>query len=191
MGIQVTEKEIDEWGPDAVVLATGAHPTLPGWTAASQKMVVFAEDVLMGNAGTGLNVLIIGGGSVGCETAHFLAEYGKFVTVIEMTGNIGAGLEFIPRSMLLQELGKLGVKILTSARAIRIVNGGVVIEQDGRAQELSGFDSIVIALGYTADQELFNRLKGSVPELYLVGDAERPSKIMECLSHAVDVGCRI
>ena len=42
-----------------------------------------AKEVLDGKE-TGEQIVIIGGGSVGCETAEYLAEKGKKVTVIEM-----------------------------------------------------------------------------------------------------------
>ena len=190
-GNDVSLQLVREFNPEVVVVATGARPALPDWLGISNKKVMYAEDVLLGKCVTGSKVLIIGGGTVGCETAHFLAEYGKSITIVEMTNDVGADLGFIPGPILFDKLRRWGVEILTSTKVTEILEREVLVEQDGKKKELTGFDSIVIALGYVPVIELHDQVKESVPEIYLVGDAHRPMKVMEALSEAVDIGYRI
>lgn len=69
--------EILEGQFDAVVLATGAIPKTIPLPAHGETMPVYlAEDVLCGKEIPGKNVVIVGGGAVGCETADFLARQG-------------------------------------------------------------------------------------------------------------------
>ncbi len=63
--------------PDAVVIAAGGTPVMPDIPGIDRPNVVTAQDVLSGKAKVGQNVVIIGGGMVGCETGHYLAEQGK------------------------------------------------------------------------------------------------------------------
>ena len=190
-GNDVSLQLVREFNPEVVILAAGARPVMPDWASITNENVMYAEDVLLGKAITGLKVLIVGGGAVGCETAHFLGEYGKSITIVEMTDDVGADLGFIPGPILLDKLKEMGVEILTSTKITEILGGRVLAEQNGKKKELSGFDSIVLALGYVPVTELYNQLKECMSEIYLVGDAHRPMKVMEALSEAVDIGYRI
>ena len=74
LGKEATAQEIAAAGFDAVVLATGMIPnqlTLPGRGGFATYS---AYELLQGEAVAGKDVVIIGGGSVGCETAQFLAR---------------------------------------------------------------------------------------------------------------------
>jgi 2,4-dienoyl-CoA reductase (NADPH2) len=73
-GKKAVASEIAEAGFDYVAVATGTFPNtipLPG----NHNIPVYsATDVLRGNVIAGKNVVIVGGSSVGCETAQFLAK---------------------------------------------------------------------------------------------------------------------
>jgi 2,4-dienoyl-CoA reductase (NADPH2) len=73
---EVDEKVIAAEKPDSIILATGAVPIAPPIKGAGLPHVVQAWDVLQDKVYTGKNVVIIGGGAVGVETALFLAEKG-------------------------------------------------------------------------------------------------------------------
>ncbi|MBW1767572.1 MAG: FAD-dependent oxidoreductase [Deltaproteobacteria bacterium] len=122
-------------------------------------------------------VMVIGGGAIGCETDHFLAEYGKSITIVEMLDEVGEGLGFIPRPLLLERLNKWDVKIITSAKVIEILEDGVLVERNGKKEKLTGYDSIVAAFGYVSVAELYEEVKNKIPETYVVGDAHNPSKV--------------
>ena len=48
--------------------------------------------------------MVIGGSATGCETAELLAGKGADVTILEMRGSVGHGIEAITRRQLLREL---------------------------------------------------------------------------------------
>jgi 2,4-dienoyl-CoA reductase (NADPH2) len=68
-----TAEEIAEGKPDAVIIATGAIPHIPDWEGIAGPNVVTTIDVLAERKPTGQNVVILGSGLTGCETAEFLA----------------------------------------------------------------------------------------------------------------------
>ena len=78
------KEKIQSYEPDTVIVATGSKPFVPPIKGTDQDFVTNAHEVLLGNVETGENVVVIGGGLVGAETADMLAEQNKQVTIIEM-----------------------------------------------------------------------------------------------------------
>ncbi len=70
---------IEEGKPDVLIVATGATSLVPDIPGVDGQNVVSADDVLTGARTVSGNVLIVGGGMVGCETAEFLVERVKGV----------------------------------------------------------------------------------------------------------------
>ena len=81
---QVDAVTVEKEKPDVVIIATGASPLVPDIPGATNENVVLATDVLKGHRQAGQNVIIVGGGMVGCETAEFLAVKGKKVRCLLM-----------------------------------------------------------------------------------------------------------
>jgi pyruvate/2-oxoglutarate dehydrogenase complex dihydrolipoamide dehydrogenase (E3) component len=191
MGQEISLDKIEDLKPDAVIIAIGAQPFVPNWPGMINRRVAYADDVLLGRVITGQGVLIIGGGLVGCETAHFLAEYGKAITVVEISGEVGQDLGFVPRPLLIEQMKSWGVQIMTSTKVLEVLQDGVVVEVGGEKERLSGFDSVVVALGYVSSSEFCSQVREIVPETYAVGDARNPRRLMEALSDAMDTAAKI
>jgi len=95
--------------------------------------VVNAAEVLLGSEKTAgaQNIVIVGGGIIGCECAHFLAvELGKQVSLVEMLPEIMHGVCTANRGHLIRMLEKAGVKLLNCARLVEIQPDKVVIERN-------------------------------------------------------------
>ena len=72
---EVSEEMIQEIKPDAIILATGAKPMVPPIKGIDGKNVFTAEDMLLGKYDISNGPIVVcGGGEVGGETAHYLAE---------------------------------------------------------------------------------------------------------------------
>jgi NADPH-dependent glutamate synthase beta subunit-like oxidoreductase len=90
LGREATAMIIEEEKPDAVIVATGILPLIPKIRGIDRSNVISAEDVLWDKREVGEKVVVIGGVMVGCETAEFLAEHGKKVTIVEVKSTKGA-----------------------------------------------------------------------------------------------------
>jgi pyruvate/2-oxoglutarate dehydrogenase complex dihydrolipoamide dehydrogenase (E3) component len=100
--------------PDVVFLATGSIPLQSKSLQGIKKVQVFSpEDVLEGYAEVGLSVVVIGGGSAGCEIAYELADQKRNVTIIEQLPELAIDLHHANRDMLFELLKGREVKILT------------------------------------------------------------------------------
>jgi 2-enoate reductase len=183
LNTEVSPQLIMEERPDAVVVATGGIPLIPDIPGIDDDSVVSFEDVLLGKASAGDRVVIIGGGLIGCDTALFLAEQGKSVTIVRRGEKIGRELSpsFIHR--VYSKFKQLDVKMLTGVTYEEINERGLVITRDD-AERLLEADMVVIAAGYLPDDSLYNELQGKVPQLYLVGDSREPRSIVEAVHEA-------
>jgi len=183
LGREFSAQEVLDRKPDAVVIATGSSASPIDVPGAQRAHVVFAADVLTGNVETGDRVVIVGGGQTGLETAEFLAEKGKRVTVVEMLPEVGADMELITKLFLLGRLARSGVVTLTNRKVDAITERGV---QAGG--ELLEADSIVVAVGLKPEKGLAEALEGRVPELYRIGDCVKPRKLLDAIHEGARAG---
>jgi pyruvate/2-oxoglutarate dehydrogenase complex dihydrolipoamide dehydrogenase (E3) component len=172
--------------PDAVIIATGGIPIMPDMPGIDKSGAVTAQDILSGKDGVGQNVVIIGGGMVGCETGHYLAEQGKTVTIVEILKRMASDMFPMTRRRLMDGLRSKKVTLLTSATCEQIEEGSVLVTTAEGKKETIRAGTIVVAVGYKASDRLYKELEGRVPQLYCVGDSAKPRRILE----AVDEGYR-
>ena len=191
LGKEATVELISKEKPDAVVIATGAQPASPNIPSEKGQTVLQAWDVLAGNEPKGKNIVIAGGGGVGCYTAHYLAEKkGKKVTIVEMLDKVANDVGVSSRWILRKELTDRGVNIVIQARLLRIGKDSVVIKKGDKEESIPA-DAVILALGANADNKLYGEAKGKFSELYSVGDCVKPRKALEAIHEGFDVGLKI
>ena len=144
-----------------------------------------------GEAETKDNVFIVGGGMVGLETAEYLAEKGKTVSVIEMLSDVGVDMEPFSKVFLLERFQEMGVKVFTSMRVNKISSDRLEATDANSEKHVFKSDTVVIAVGSRSCDELYNRLQGQMKELYKIGDCDGPSRILEAVHEATYVAHRI
>lgn len=188
MNQALTAPKVEEEKPDVVLVATGGRPLVPDIKGVDSDNVVAAWDVLAGTAHVGRHVLVAGGGMTGCETAEFLDEYGKHVTLVEMLPRLAADMAMGPRRLLLDRLRQSQIRILTSTRIVQISAEGVVLEREGTQETMRNIDTIVLALGTQSMNELAGALKDGVREVHVIGDARSPGKAMDAIAVGAEVG---
>jgi 2,4-dienoyl-CoA reductase-like NADH-dependent reductase (Old Yellow Enzyme family)/thioredoxin reductase len=188
LGKTATKDSVAEIKPDLIVVATGGSPIIPDLPGLETCSVVNAWDVLAGRVAVGKKVLVIGGGSVGCETADFLASQGKHVTLVEMREDIGVDVVQRVRHFLLQRLEAGKVVVETSATVCQILGDGAVVEQCGEKRQLAGYDDLVLALGTKSENRLAAALKNDGYEVVVVGDAAEPRDALEAILTAGEIG---
>jgi len=180
LGEEVTPLLVEKNKPDVLFIATGSVPLIPRTIEIKNGEAVTANDVLAGSALVGEKIVVVGGGMVGAETADFLAEKGKEVTILEMMGRIGMNMVPMTISMLYRRLKKLGVVMITDAKVEEITEGSVVYEKDGERQIVKA-DNVVLAMGSEPDRTLTKALKTEVTETYTIGDTREPGKILDAI----------
>lgn len=188
---EVTMDMIQKLAPDAVIVATGSTNLVPRIPGLDPANVLEPCDVLYGKKVTGHKVLVCGGGLIGVETADFLAEQRREVTVIEMKPEFAPDLDPYAKPMLMKAVRDGGVHLLANAAIQEFFPDGVTFKdlagKEPGIQELRGFDSVVLALGHKSYEPFAENLKGLVKEVYVVGDAEKVDFVSGATYKAVKI----
>ena len=191
-GKAFSSEEILSQNPDVVIIAIGSKSYIPNITGIEQPFVYDVRAVYeKSSIDFGKDIVILGGGDIGCETADHLSSQSKNVTIVEMCDEPLRRMKEIPKEELLKRLKEKGVTILTNTRVIGIEKGKVIIESKDGAKKGLKADSVIIAVGSVPENALFDSLRGKVKEIFLVGDSQEPGNIGSALRSATEVGLKI
>ncbi len=189
LGKEVTPQVVEWEKPDRVILATGSRPMIPKILGMNQDKVVTAVDVLLGRVELGQKVVIIGGEIVGCETADFLSERGKRVTVVRRGSEMASKMFASNRRALLARLNQKGVTLITGVKEYQGINQNSLVMIDGKGQRIVvEADTIVLATGAVPDNQLANVLKDKGGGILLAGDCVVPRRIRDAIHDGVLAG---
>jgi len=183
---QVDIQLVKKLQPDAVVIATGARQKLPDVPGIDGKTVVLANDVLSGKVRSGKEVVVIGGGLVGMETATFLGKQGHKVSIVDIV-DIGKDVGYTLKEALLEEIIRNGIYLYPNAVLDRITENGLTIIIFNETVLLKA-DTIVIAIGSVSNNMLCQELKGLVPELHVIGDSLEPRNSLAAIHEGFKIG---
>ena len=166
----VTPELIKEINPYALFIAIGSNPILP--TFSHMENVVYAGDVDLKKVSVKDNVVIIGAGFTGLETALELAREGKNVTVIDRLRKEEIGADSVEISMigLKQLLKKEHVKFICEVSLKDVSENGAIITYKDGHEELLSCDTVVLSLGVKPDLEKIEELDGIVDITRIIGD---------------------
>ena len=194
---EVTPKVIKETKPDVVIVATGAPiPVIPPIPGIKKSHVVTPFDVLTGKTPVRKNVVVIGGGLIGVNTAYTIAARGlaESVTIVEPwpVPELAYDMPLLNRMyMLMVLLPKYGVQGLTGMRIEEVTDREVVVvSRKGKKHKIKA-DTVVIALGYSPDMSLYETLRGENAELYAIGDCVRTRKVSEVVHEGAELARQI
>lgn len=191
LNTEVKKADVLAGGYDAVVVATGSAPKV--FSLGDDAHVYTAAQVLTGEKDCGACTVVVGGGLVGCETALWLAQHGKKVTIVEALDKllaVNGPLCHANKDMLERLVPYNGVEVVTSAKVTGYADGVLRAEVGGQEQKIA-CDSVILAVGYREEDSLYHELEFEVPEIYLLGDAKKVSNIMYAIWDAFEVANHI
>jgi 2-enoate reductase len=190
LGKEFTLKLLDEIKPEAVIVATGSRPLVPEMASGNSRIIT-AIDVLLGKAKVGTKVVVAGAGMVGCETALFLSEQNREVTLVEMLPEIAGDVESITRMALLQMLKERKVQWFVDRKIDEISDKGLTAVDKNWNKYTFEADSIVLALGMRPNRDVYGWVKDRVPDTRVIGDCARPGKIFDAVHQGFRIGFEI
>ena len=172
-------------GAEAVFVTTGGKaikPQLPGIEKA-----VTAEDVLAGKAEATGDIVVVGGGVTGLETAEWLGMEHK-VTLVEMLDKVGGNLYPSVTMHLVQEIMKQGGQVCKGQALVSVEDGSVTVK-DTKTGETTSIpcDTVVLAMGVRSVRNEEEQLREAFGDkVVYAGDADRPGQIYDALHSAYD-----
>jgi 2-enoate reductase len=184
LGKEATPELILRMKPDAVLIATGGTPIIPDITGVGNEKVITAVDLLLAKKEAGESVAIVGGGLTGCETALYLAQQGKRVTIVEALDGVARDVPAPNRMQLTKLLDEALVKILTETDVLEINDSGITVcGTNGNTSKLAA-DTVVLAIGLKSSTALLEALEGKLQEVYAIGDCVKPRRVVNAIWEA-------
>ena len=186
LGTEVTRDFVSDLKPDAVVVSTGSVPQVPPVPGIDGRNVKIATELLVNFTNdVGDNVVVVGTGLVGCEMALFLKEKGKNnVTLIDMLPEIAYDVIYMARFSLLNELQQKGIKGRPGLKLKEVTPKGIVVEDTKGHVENIEADTVILATGLKAKEDLYDQLLDKVAEVYKIGDCVEPRKFIDAVQEA-------
>ena len=171
-----------------VIAAAGAKANvIPSLTSFKQWMT--ADDILAGKQFPGRKIVIIGGGSVGCELADYLAPLlndrfirNRDITILEMAQEIMMTESGAGRSLLVQRMLGKGIKIECSAKVTAASENTITYEQNGTEHTIDDADTLVFANGYHIDNGIEEMLKDANVTYHLIGDGHKVGNLKDAIT---------
>ncbi len=191
LNTKVTKEMVLAGDYDAVICATGSTPKM--FSLGDDEKVYSAADVLTGVKKAENTMVVVGGGLVGCETALWLAQQGKKVTIVEALPKILAlngPLCHANSEMLERLIPYNGIEVVTSARVTGYRDGFLTATVDGEERKIP-CDAVILSVGYRENNSLYQELEFDVPEIYQLGDAKKVANIMYAIWDAFEVANHI
>ncbi|HDZ8877527.1 TPA: FAD-dependent oxidoreductase [Aeromonas dhakensis] len=191
-----------------IVLATGARPLVPELPGLDQ-VPWLTSDTLWQLRSAPRQLLVLGGGPIGCELAQSFALLGVPVTLVELSEQLLPREEREVAELLAAQLARDGVRVLTGWRAERaadlpaaegdlpirlqlrrgdetqIIEGDQLLLALGRVANVSGFglEALGVALTPRGTVAVDGFLATNYPSILAVGDVAGPYQLTHAAAH--------
>lgn len=191
-----------------IVLATGARPLVPELPGLEQ-VPWLTSDTLWQLRTAPRQLLVLGGGPIGCELAQSFALLGVPVTLVELSDQLLPREEQEVAELLAEQLAHDGVRVLTGWRAERadylpaaegdlpirlllrrgdetqIIEGDQLLLALGRVANVSGFglEALGVALTPRGTVAVDGFLATNYPSILAVGDVAGPYQLTHAAAH--------
>ena len=182
----ISPDELQKQAYATIFLATGGQPVRPNLAGLDSTRVYSAWEAFV-HPPQG-NIVILGGGDVGCETAlHLLDSGAAHVTIVELQDTIAPKAIFTYRMALLQRMeGR--VQTFTSTEVLRIVSEGVVVLPKDGSESLLPADAVIYAVG---TQSQLPAAFATLPQAVLLGDCHKPGNLYTATRSAYESAMQV
>jgi 2,4-dienoyl-CoA reductase-like NADH-dependent reductase (Old Yellow Enzyme family)/thioredoxin reductase len=182
----VTDAMIKEERPEVVILGTGGESIIPDIQGIDRENVCDALEILSGKINPGNNVVIIGGGQTGMETADFISGKASTVKIVEMLRRSPVLKLTSHGYMLHKRVREAGCQLITNATVTKIERDAVVTLTEGEEKILTPVDQVIVAAGIKPLDTLKKTLEEENIRHFIIGDVLKARRIIE----ATDEGAK-
>lgn len=179
LNAEVTKEYVESENVDALIIAVGSSPLVPSIPGLDGENVIVVNNYYLekDKVKDAEEIVVLGGGLAGCETAIHLAQEGKKVHLVEMRSELAPDANIRHRPILLGEIEKQGIEVHTEFKGLKVSADGVVcLDKDGKKVSVPG-THVICALGQKANRNVVNELIDCAPYVSQIGDCVRPSTI--------------
>ena len=180
LNCEANEDRIRQLKPYAVFVACGTKPVMPSSIPGIDGQNVYdteeilQEDIVLREK----EVVVVGSGMTGIETAEFLAAQGNRVRVFEMADEIGPGVFPQILTDCLGRLADAGAELNTKTRLISIGEKSAVFCRTDNDENFEvPADAFVISLGNRPNNEIAEKISERFDNVRVIGDAVASGRI--------------
>lgn len=189
LNTEATPELIRAESPAAVFLATGSVPSRPAAIVGIDGSNVFmAPDVLTGKVSLhGKQVIVVGDGLTGIETAETLGLQENVVSVVGRNSEIGERIYVQNRQGVLDSLLIQHARLFPRRELVSISPDGITVKNTATNELLfMPTDAVVLALGVRPNLRGRDAILETFPDAILLGDAIRGGRIADAVHMAYD-----
>ena len=150
---------LEELQPEAIIVAAGATPRV--LRAEGSELAYHATAAYYQPEKVGRRVVLIGGGLIGCEVALHMAEFGKDVTILELTDQLARDANMFHRPTMLELMKEKKEQIHSILNAsTTAVQKDCVVYKDAKGEEhFIEADTVLYAVGSAANTSVVEELR--------------------------------
>lgn len=185
---EVTKELVERENPYAVICATGGNALKPRSIAGTDKDFVYTTTDILNESVVPENkkIVLVGSGMTGLETAEYLTEKNKDISVVEMADTLAPGVWMQHPNDVLPRLRQAGTKFFVCKKLVSIDDGGVTLE-DTKTKKISFMkaETVVLSLGVKPETNLYEQIKNR-KNVYKIGDANKVGRIADATADAFE-----
>jgi NADPH-dependent 2,4-dienoyl-CoA reductase/sulfur reductase-like enzyme len=173
----VTKEYAEKEKVGALIIAVGSEPIIPPIPGLEGDNVIVVNNYYLEKDKASDQVVVLGGGLAGCETAIHLAQEGKDVHLVEMRPELAPDANIRHRPLLLKEIEKNRIHVHTGYKGLRVTEEGVVCADMTGEEHLVPGTTVICALGQKARRDMVEELTDCAPFVAQIGDCVCASTI--------------
>ena len=100
-------------------------------------------------------------------------------------------MDMINRAILLNKLEEYGVQFCLNSKLLEITTDEVIIEDDTGKKVALKADLVINASGFNPANDFYQKARGLVKEVHLIGDAKVPRNIHDAMHEGYQIGLNI
>jgi 2,4-dienoyl-CoA reductase-like NADH-dependent reductase (Old Yellow Enzyme family)/NADPH-dependent 2,4-dienoyl-CoA reductase/sulfur reductase-like enzyme len=189
LNTEATVELVAAENPVAVFLATGSLPSRPASIVGIDgENVHIAPDVLTGKANIrGKQVIVVGDGLTGIETAETLGLQENVVSVVGRNNEIGERIYVQNRQGVIDSLVVQHARFFPRRELVSISADGITVKNTATDDLLfMPSDAVVVSLGVRPNLKGRDEFLEAFPDAILLGDAIRGGRIADAVHTAYD-----
>lgn len=188
----VTKDLLEKENYEAIIIAIGADPVVPPIKGVDNPIVMKAVEAYHNLDKIGQKVVIVGGGTIGCELGLDLGEDGKDVSIVEMGKELSPQGHKLYKISLHQQLDKHpNIIPYMEAGCKEVTDKGVYVQTKEGELKFIEADTVIIATGLRPKKEEAFALYGLTAKTYMIGDCNRSAKVGEATEAAYFVASNL
>lgn len=184
----VDDAYIEAKKPDVVLLAIGSEPSrppVPGIEKAADGWDVLRN---LENAPENKEIIVIGGGTVGCEIAQTLIEKNNHITIIEMEDGLSKKQNMVHRQHNQQVLEAANTNICLKSAVKSVEEKSVTYADENGDLQTVEADLVICATGQRPlDTAWQGELRSKGIETYTLGDATATGDFRTATRSAMEI----